>query len=144
MFVRERRQAESAVCSLAPYLNNSHQAQSPFSFYEPPVAVQGSFSLFIFQSLSCARIPAFLNFAFCCKAPLFPSVFHNELWRYSEACAVENCRLSKRGRASCTFDFKDKPKGHRPDGSEAHRHTKTNTPSHTAAPGRALLLSLLT
>lgn len=47
-----------------PDLNNSHKAQSTFSFYEPPVAVQGSFGLFITQSPLCALILAFLNFTF--------------------------------------------------------------------------------
>lgn len=79
-----------------PYLNNSHKAQSPFSFYEPPVAVQGSSSLFILQSPSCALIPAFLNFAFCCslrKRLSSRPVFHNKLWRFPEDPAAEDYRL---------------------------------------------------
>lgn len=47
-----------------PDLNNSQKAQSSFSFYEPPVAVQGSLSLFTSQSPSCALNHLFPNLAF--------------------------------------------------------------------------------
>lgn len=43
-----------------------------------------------------------LHFVAADEAPLFPSVFHNELWRCSEACAAENSCLCKRGCASCS------------------------------------------
>lgn len=82
-----------------------------------------------------------LHFVAACAAPLFPSGFHNQLRRSTEACAAESACLCERGRClvlcTCTLDFKDKLKGNRPDGSQAHGHTSTSTPSHTAAPARA-------
>lgn len=63
------------------------------------MAVQGSFSLFILQSPSCALIPAFLNFAFCCS---LRSAFVPVCFSYSEACAADNSCLCKRGPASCS------------------------------------------
>lgn len=95
------------------------------------------------------------HFVAACEVPLFLSVFHNELWRYSEACAAENSCLCKRGPASCSVSARLTLKiSLKAAARIAHRRadTKTNMPSHTAAPGRAaagpqlrsILLSLLT
>lgn len=62
-------------------------------------------SLFLYYNLPHApSSQPFLisHFVAACEAPLFLSVFHNELWRYSEACAAENSCLCKRGPASCS------------------------------------------
>lgn len=64
-----------------------------------------------------------LHFVAAREAPLFSSASHKELWRYSEACAAENYCLREHVRGS-GFDFKDKPKGSCPDGSESRRRTK--------------------
>lgn len=65
-----------------------------------------------------------LHFVAARETSLFSSVSHNELWRYSEACAAEKYCLCEHVLRKGTFDFKDKPKGSCPDGSESHRHTK--------------------
>lgn len=41
-----------------------------------------------------------LHFVAARETPLFSSVSHNELWRYSEACAAENYCLCDHGRGS--------------------------------------------